>query len=61
MAEINKCQVEFEANLTAIKNSKEDEVMAFDDCIEQSRHTIALIKKRCSGKPSASVRTNRIS
>jgi peptidoglycan hydrolase CwlO-like protein len=46
MADINRCQAEFEASVAAIRNSKEGEVTAYEDRIQKLRHKITFIKER---------------
>jgi chromosome segregation ATPase len=46
MADLDRCQAEFEADAAAIKNSKAGEVTAYEDRIQRLRHKITLIKER---------------
>jgi chromosome segregation ATPase len=46
MADIDRCQAEFEAGVAAARNSKEGEVSAYEDRIQKLRHKITFIRER---------------
>jgi chromosome segregation ATPase len=48
MADLDRCQAEFEANIVAIKNSKAGEMTAYEDRIQKLRHKITSIRERDS-------------